>query len=209
MTDTSTSAEQPAEDSMDDDVAKAEQEAAEAEQLIATLERKVEDGDETITPEQITAQVGLSRFAKLRLAAVRKKADAARERRNRQARLAIHDEVDAYESTIGQRLAHRLRAVAAAEAEFTALAEEHNAKVNDWRNRAMALGEEKTLSPARSTARGHLNVSGLGIELVVGTRKLSAVNARNLLDRHRERAFSSDDRERLYEHLQRESAEQL
>ncbi|AWK08247.1 hypothetical protein DDQ41_04055 [Streptomyces spongiicola] len=72
-------------------VAQAEQEANEAEQLLAALEERVRDGDEHVTAQQLADARELGRFAKLRAEAARRKADraAAREaERQRADRLA-------------------------------------------------------------------------------------------------------------------------
>lgn len=58
-------------------VSQAEQEAAEADALVAALEERVRDGDDTVTPQQITEQRELGRFAKLRAEAARRKAERA------------------------------------------------------------------------------------------------------------------------------------
>ncbi len=52
-------------------------EAAEAEQLVATLEERVLDGDDDVQPEQIEAQRSLSRFAGLRAEAAHRKVQRA------------------------------------------------------------------------------------------------------------------------------------
>ncbi|MFI6471503.1 hypothetical protein ACIBL5_14815 [Streptomyces sp. NPDC050516] len=56
-------------------VAQAEQEASEAEQLLAALEERVRDGDDAVTPTQLADARELGRFAKLRAEAARRKAE--------------------------------------------------------------------------------------------------------------------------------------
>ncbi|MYU51297.1 MULTISPECIES: hypothetical protein [Streptomyces] len=58
-------------------VGQAEQEAAEAEQLLAALEERVRDGDEHVTSQQLADARELGRFATLRAEAARRKADRA------------------------------------------------------------------------------------------------------------------------------------
>ncbi|MDH2393355.1 hypothetical protein QCN29_32245 [Streptomyces sp. HNM0663] len=58
-------------------VEQAEQEAAEAEQLLAALEERVRDGDEHVTAQQLADARELGRFAKLRAEAARRKAERA------------------------------------------------------------------------------------------------------------------------------------
>ncbi|MFH8343768.1 hypothetical protein [Streptomyces sp. NPDC018045] len=55
----------------------AEQEASEAEQLLAALEERVRDGDEQVTAQQLADARELGRFAKLRAEAARRKAERA------------------------------------------------------------------------------------------------------------------------------------
>jgi hypothetical protein len=58
--------------------AMAEQEAAEAEQLLDALEERVRAGDDTVTPTQVEEARGLRRFAQLRREAAQRKAEAAK-----------------------------------------------------------------------------------------------------------------------------------
>lgn len=58
-------------------VGQAEQEATEAEQLLAALEERARDGDEHVTAQQLTDARELGRFATLRAEAARRKADRA------------------------------------------------------------------------------------------------------------------------------------
>ncbi|MEU9002979.1 hypothetical protein [Streptomyces sp. NPDC048551] len=87
---THTITEQPA-----DEIAAAEQEAAEAEQLLDALEEAVRDGNAEVTPQQLTEQRELGRFARLRAEAARRKveraaADAAEQERARTVARAVH-----------------------------------------------------------------------------------------------------------------------
>lgn len=59
------------------EVAAAEQEASEAEQLLDALEEAVRDGNPEVTPQQLTEQRELGRFARLRAEAARRKAERA------------------------------------------------------------------------------------------------------------------------------------
>ncbi|MGW7706327.1 hypothetical protein [Streptomyces sp. NPDC054771] len=60
-----------------DPVEQAATEAAEADALLAALEERVRDGDDTVTPDQLASTRELGRFAKLRAEAARRKADRA------------------------------------------------------------------------------------------------------------------------------------
>ncbi|MEV5124301.1 hypothetical protein AB0K49_16150 [Streptomyces decoyicus] len=64
----------------------AEQEAAEAEQLLAALEERVRDGDEKVTAPQLAEARELGRFATLRAEAARRKAERAAARAAEQER---------------------------------------------------------------------------------------------------------------------------
>ncbi|MER6361554.1 hypothetical protein [Kitasatospora sp. NPDC001527] len=68
----------PAPGSPDHITATADQEVTEAEQLLAALEDRVRDGDDTVTAEQVEEARGLRRFAQLRREAAQRKAEKAR-----------------------------------------------------------------------------------------------------------------------------------
>ncbi|MFJ7590825.1 hypothetical protein ACIQZO_26320 [Streptomyces sp. NPDC097617] len=77
-----------------DEVTIAERDEAEAQQLLAALEEAVLDGDIMITPQQLTEQRELSRFARLRAEAARRKverfaAEAAERKRARTVARAV------------------------------------------------------------------------------------------------------------------------
>ncbi|MFE6742326.1 hypothetical protein [Streptomyces tubercidicus] len=72
----------------------AEQEAAEAEQLLAALEERIRDGDDQVTPPQLAEARELGRFATLRAEAARRKAErtaanAAEQERQRKTERAL------------------------------------------------------------------------------------------------------------------------
>ncbi|MGW3656480.1 hypothetical protein ACWD6R_12630 [Streptomyces sp. NPDC005151] len=74
-----------------DAVEQAATEAAEADALLAALEERVRDGDDTVTPDQLASTRELGTFAKLRAEAARRKADrtaAAAAERERAATVA-------------------------------------------------------------------------------------------------------------------------
>lgn len=78
-----------------DEVTAAEQEAAEAVQLLDALEEAVRDGNPEVTPQQLTEQRELGRFARLRAEAARRKveraaAEAAEQERARTVARAVH-----------------------------------------------------------------------------------------------------------------------
>ncbi|WP_113717305.1 hypothetical protein [Arthrobacter dokdonensis] len=124
----------------DADVDAADAAAKEAQDLVAELEEKVINGDDTVTPDQIVAQESLGRFARLRAAATRRKADAAKEAARLRDCQILHDEMTDYASKDGQRLANLYQAIYDAREEFQAVVEERNATVASWHRRAEALG---------------------------------------------------------------------
>lgn len=71
------------------EIKQAEQEAAEAEQLLAALEERVRDGDQQITAQQLTDARELGRFATLRAEAARRKAERAATKAAEQERTRI------------------------------------------------------------------------------------------------------------------------
>lgn len=63
-----------------DRLAEAKQEACDAAELVAALEQRVVDGDDTVSPEELAARKSLAEFAALRVkAAKRKQAQASQE----------------------------------------------------------------------------------------------------------------------------------
>ncbi|MFP8882616.1 hypothetical protein [Streptomyces mangrovi] len=121
------------------EVAAAEAEAREAGELLAALEEKVRDGDDKVTPAQLAEQRELSRFAKLRAEAARRKAAKAKEDARLRELRALADEIrgaDPDRQQLGDavdRLENALRDV-------VALAEGHNQQLARWRARAAQLG---------------------------------------------------------------------
>ncbi|MDT0382400.1 hypothetical protein RM572_26935 [Streptomyces sp. DSM 42041] len=116
-----------------DEVTAAEQEAREADDLLAALEERVRDGDDKITPQQLTEQRELGRFARLRAEAARRKADraaakAAEKHRAEQIARAV-DLAD----TKGNRaaIAAKYDAALAAVAELVAVVEQHDQAVTE------------------------------------------------------------------------------
>jgi multidrug efflux pump subunit AcrA (membrane-fusion protein) len=177
----------------DADYAAAKQEAAEAEALVTALEDRVKDGDDTITPDQILAQESLSRFARLRLEATRRKLEKAKAKRRLDAANALHDEITAYAGGIGQKLANKMRAIEKAEQALVTLADQHDALIRSWRARAEALKipvtDFRPMPPARD---GHLALGTDGATTVLhaGRRKLELVEGETLLKHFR----THDDR---------------
>jgi hypothetical protein len=165
-----------------DDVTQAEQEAAQATQAAATLERRLLDGDDSVTAEEIGKARELSGFAKLRAEAVRRKA----ERTTRAARLRqctdLAAEIQAYADTAGPRFAKLLRKVEQAIDTFTAAVDERNQLVAAWHRRAQDLGVagHNTPLPVPPAEHGHVGIVGgaamsgvtAGAALAAGRRRV-------------------------------------
>ncbi|URN12497.1 hypothetical protein LUW77_14960 [Streptomyces radiopugnans] len=122
-----------------DDVTAAEQEAAEAEQLLTALEERVRDGDDTVTADQLASTRELGRFARLRAEAARRKAERAAEAARLDAVAALADEIRAAD-TDRTALAEAVDRLTTALRDVVTLAEEHNQQLAQWRNRAMQIG---------------------------------------------------------------------
>lgn len=113
----------------DEDVDQAEREATEAEQLAAALEQRVVNGDDSVTPEQIDSQRSLSRFARLRVAATRRKATRAKAAARMRELAELRDQVlDQASGGPASRdaVASALSGVDKAVAKFLDVAEQHN-----------------------------------------------------------------------------------
>lgn len=172
----------------DQDVHAAETAADEAEALVADLEERVAAGDEEVTLEHITAQEGLSRFAKLRAEATRRKAERSKVAARLSAAKDLRKEIDAYASGSGQTFADDLRAVAAAEEKFRTNISDHNAKVYAWQKRMQELGIPVTDGrpfPPDKDGNLALGRQGSAVVLKSGRRQFEAVAAEPLLEFHR------------------------
>ncbi|TXN29310.1 hypothetical protein [Lacisediminihabitans profunda] len=172
----------------DKDVRAAEAAADEAAALVAELEERVASGDEEVTLEHITAQEGLSRFAKLRAEATRRKAVSAKVAARLSAAKSLRKEIDEYATGSGQRFADNLRAVAAAEEKFRRGISEHNAKVLAWGEQMQNLGIPVTDGrPCPPDRDGNLALGREGSTVVLqsGRRQFEIVAAETFVDSHR------------------------
>ncbi|MGW3352571.1 hypothetical protein ACWDA3_55560 [Nonomuraea rubra] len=121
-----------------DEIGQAEREAADADQLVAALEERVREGDESVTPEQIAAQRELGKFARLRAEGARRKAEKARRAVREQAMAELADEMRA----AGRDEEQLVAAIDTFESALRALGEAvagHNQRVVEWRKRMQAL----------------------------------------------------------------------
>ncbi|MCU1529770.1 MAG: methyltransferase type 11 [Frondihabitans sp.] len=179
------------------DVQQAEQEAQEAADLVAALEKRYVRGDDTVTPEVLSAQEGLSRFARLGVERARRKVEKAQAEARLASANSLRAEVDGYALGIGGRLVELLRAVEAAEAAVTEAVSEHNGKVGSWRKQMAELNIPLDLgAPVPPAEDGQLAL-GHGGEVHAGRRVLKLVDGGQLLENVR-RPQQPEDREKFY-----------
>ncbi|MGZ3141897.1 hypothetical protein ACVDFE_07840 [Lentzea chajnantorensis] len=142
------------------DIAQADADADAAEQAVTDLERRVVEGDESVTAEQIEKQRGESRFARLRAAMVaRKRARAVEAERLRKAD-ALRAEIEAHSTEFGAHLAGLMLVAEQHLTEFFVLCRQRDAKVRDWRLRAAELNLGRhmgTFAPGEENARLGMN----------------------------------------------------
>lgn len=185
--------------------AEAEAQAVEAESLAQALEQAVLEGDEKITADALDSQVKLSRFARLRAEAIRRKAERARGAIRTKQADELRAEIDSYAAGSGTKLAALLRAVADAEKAFLDAGAEHNVLVHQWRQRAVALGiPDSDGRPVPPAEDGRLALDRAGNGLHVGQRRLGLADVKNWLTSHQERG----GRDALYAAIGRVDAEE-
>ncbi|RAY13603.1 hypothetical protein DPM19_18160 [Actinomadura craniellae] len=129
------------------DVAQAEQEADEAAALVDALERRVVDGDEDITPEEIANAEQLGRFARLRAKATQVRAERTARANRLRACDELRAEILAYADTSGPRFTGLLRDVEQAVNAFTTAVNERNAITRGWYQRMRELSVPDHLNP--------------------------------------------------------------
>jgi hypothetical protein len=166
----------------DDDVAAAEAAADDAQALVAELEERVANGDESVTEDDIVAQESLGRFARRRVEATRRKAAAAKAAARLRECEALAKEIEGYTSGSGEHFASLLQAVQDAREAFTAALTAHNEKLGGWAVRAAALGvgvhDGRPVPPAED---GRLAL-GRGAEILrAGRRQLYTVDSKHYL----------------------------
>ncbi|MEU3222645.1 hypothetical protein ABZ695_05730 [Streptomyces sp. NPDC006976] len=160
------------------DVATAVQEADEAAALAAALEERVRNGDDTVTPEQIANARELGTFAQLRADATRRKAENAK----RDARLAdlteLKADIDAHTPATdpGQLVDDLFNALLAFVQHFN----DHNARVDQWRARMVALDVPKVQGPL-GLHTDHAHLGRNGAELYVDDTVYEPVNIKGNL----------------------------
>lgn len=147
-------------------VATAEDEATEAAALVATLEERVKDGDESVTPAELESARQLKGFAKLRQEAAARKAKKAREAERQRLLGELRTEIEAASPTSRAELAELFKTAEAAVLAFVAACGERNATVSSWQHRMIALGVP-TLTTPQPPAE-HQYMAHAGDVLLVG-----------------------------------------
>lgn len=127
------------EDVTDEQVRQREREAAEARDLAEAIRNRIADGAD-VEPGELAAARDLAEYADERARGTAAKAERAREARRLRALADLRDDIAAHTSTLGGRLADQLRKVEQELTAAVAIIDEHNARVSDWHEQAMALG---------------------------------------------------------------------
>lgn len=142
------------------DVAQAERDVAQAAEQVTTLERRVVEGDEEITPDEIEKAKSLRGFAKLRAEAIRRKAERTARAKRLRAGDELRAEIEAYTTTAGPRLVKLLRSVEKAIDAFTAAVDERNQVTSGYFERMRDLGvpNHDNPLPLPSAEHAHLGI---------------------------------------------------
>lgn len=164
---------------VDAEVAEADRAAAEAANLAAQLETAIASGDDSVTAEQLAAQESLSRFAKLRAAGTRAKAERARAAAAVQARQALSAEIQAEAPELGAKLAELLHTVDDAARAFDDVAKAYSAKVREWQVQLEALDVPRTGRPSgEHEGLGH----SAGGDVIAGQVTVDAIDGPQMLN---------------------------
>lgn len=174
----------------DADVTAAEQEAQEAQDLVAALEARVIDGDDTVTPEDISNQESLSRFARLRAQFTANKAAKSKAAARLAACEALNKDIQAHAKGEGPGLAKLLESAHDAITAFTDAVEARNATVASYVERAKALDvPEHRLPIAPSAEHGRLGFRQIGAaahggtsSVIAGRREIAALDPNRFLN---------------------------
>jgi hypothetical protein len=160
-------------------VARAEQDAAEAEALAEALAERVRDGQD-VTPEELANAEQLGRFARLRVDAARRQLDRARRAHYARQCAELAAEMDTHATHTGHQLAALLRTAEQAVVAFLDAADERNQQITTWRRRMTQLGVPQHTTPLAPPAEhARLGWSDNGLHL--GRRQLHRVSADQLL----------------------------
>lgn len=155
----------------DADVTAAEQEAAEALSLAGTLEERVREGDESVTPEEIAGARELGRFARLRADATRRKAEKTKAAARLAACEDLRAEVEEYVTGAGAEFAELLKTAEDAVAAFVTAVDDRNDRIRGWHLRMQALGVPEHLAPIAPPAE-HGRLGYRGAAVIAGMRHM-------------------------------------
>ncbi|MBO1269605.1 hypothetical protein [Arthrobacter cavernae] len=184
-------------------IADAEQEAAEAEKLVDTLEEAVKSGDDSVTFEQVEKARGLLSFVRLRKEAATRKAAAAKEAARVEACEALKADITTQVKGDGDRFSKQLKTAVDGLRELYEAAEARNENVREFRRRAGNLGipEQKHMGPAAATHGGVRLAAnggpGLTAGVIVGRRRVDVIDINIFVNR----ALNMLARENKYKHL--------
>ncbi|MBM0238689.1 hypothetical protein JNW88_18850 [Micromonospora sp. ATA32] len=156
------------------DVAQAEREAAQAAEQVTTLERRVVDGDEDVTPDEIEKAKSLRGFAKLRAQAIRGKAERTAHAAWLRRCDELRAEIEAYPGT-SDKLAKLLAATEKAIVAFVAAVDERNQLIEGWRQRMQDLQVRHSTPLVPPASQGHIGLTDGG-QVIAGRRRLEPVN---------------------------------
>lgn len=170
-------------------VAEAETEAREAEALAISLEERVKDGDESVTPAELENARQLKGFAKLRREAAARKAERAREAERQRQLAALRAEIEGASPMSRAKIAELLQTAETAVLAFVAACDERNVLVTAWRDRMIALKVPQLATPQPPADQQFL--SWTGDVLLVGEyppQRFSAVRPHHYVDQLRSHA---------------------
>lgn len=154
-------------------VAAADREAQEHAHQAAELERRVAEGHDDVTADDIDRQHGLARFAKFRAAGARRKAELAEQARIKQARKDLRAEIEGASLHSGDKLADLLRAANTSVRAFMTATDERDYQIGGWVKRAKELGVPNT--GVASADHEGLGLGGPG-DVLAGDLVITRVN---------------------------------
>lgn len=174
----------------DADVKAAEQEARDAENLVEALEARVVNGDDTVTPEDISNQEALSRFAKLRARSTANKAAKSKAAARLAACDSLNKDIQAHAKNEGPELAKLLKTAHDAIVAFTDAVESRNKTVAGYVARAHELDipEHKwPIAPPAEHGRVGLRLSGSlahggSCGVIAGNRTIATLSANTFVN---------------------------
>lgn len=161
---------------LDAEVAQAQRDAADAEALVSALEEQISAGAEGVSAEDYESRRSLSRFAQLRVKALRQKiADAKAEKHRRECE-AVRAQIEEHAATTAPRLAGLLADAEQAVSAFLLAAGEREELLHGWRANLHRLGVPDHKYPvAPPTEHGQLGTSDGGV-VIAGARRMRSLD---------------------------------